>query len=338
MQGNENSQNSLPEIKKTFERGERYDLDGVDGVRLFSKEDIDYDQYNTLMKNPLNAEIDIMFNDKFKTGYSMLQAIKDNLIKLDLQAIIYLWKLKMCNPLGKHYVKYLTAMGLPNLKPYPHKLRDGGEIMEYNYEIPQLSPQMDKFQQCFALLYTGYVLIRLLTEKPTSFVKNKYEIQESLKPKISRDKPNKNDSTYFLEYETPFQFAIFPDTKHNIVIFTSFHISRTKLKVGNFNVTETKATLATCFPEGNQKKIRCALWAEDSTKKVLNSEYEKKKFESVVRQFKADSFLNALKLITPDFETNTTKKNEIRAILRFLNFDDGIINDILVGIIRYPIV
>lgn len=72
------------------------------------------------------------------------------------------------------------------------------------------------------------------------------------------------------------------------------------------------------------------------SRETLNLEYEKHKFEWLVKHFHPDCFLKILNEIDPEFSTNLKKQDRIRKLLYDLEFDEQIVDDLLNGKILWP--
>lgn len=161
-----------------------------------------------------------------------------------------------------------------------------------------------------------------------------------MKHRVVKTQPNKNDVFYKIIFEEILQFAI-DDKKpldknnvHNINVRTVCNIFR--VVPNETGQPQTMLNLSTCFPTGNMKNITCPLWKNDLSRETLNLEYEKHKFEWLVKHFHPDCFLKILNEIDPEFSTNLKKQDRIRKLLYDLEFDEQIVDDLLNGKILWP--
>lgn len=323
-----------PFIQETFRSG--VPIQTPDFVRLFSPIDIEFDLYGNVSRNTLGEPIDISFSrTSTRIGsLSLEQAIQREIITLDIKSIVNLWKVKMLNIANNHFPKFVTGYNIIN---FNNHLPNNGRVVIHNGRIiPILTEQMEQVRNLYSLMFTGLILTILRTKKPNFFTKKPYQVQKEFKSILSNDLPNKNDFLYSLVYELPVDFQLSRTLTHKINLRIVFNIFRMKLEG---NQEQTKINLATCFITGNDEEIKCPLWANamdtiDPTKINLND--EKEKFEWLKQHLQPNGFLEALKSIYQNFETNLEFQNEIKQDLESLGVDPYIVEEIFQGKITWP--
>jgi hypothetical protein len=344
-QDNQGIQNSSQEAQKLYEIQTEFKQEEVytcpTGAQIFSTTDKDYDDHGNLLEIPLGGALDLKLdpNAEISGCISVLEAVRAKEIYVDFYLIIYLFVVKMLNPYEKHYSEFVETLSMPNFKVFG--IRDDDDTMVFGHEMPKLSPQMTKVRDLCALIYASCALKIVFTQIGL-LKKRVYEIQNELLHRVSETRDNKNDVYYPLIFEEELQ--LFLDQKqeksptqnnvHKINMRVICNLYRVVPK--ETGEAQTMLSVATFFaPKYNNEK-KCPLWKDDFVSPTGNLEYERRKFEWLVKHFGQTCFLDVLKLIDPDFEQNPNRQARIREILLALEIDPQIVEDLLNGKISWP--
>lgn len=268
-------------------------------------------------KDKLGGDRCLNFNPAFKNSLckTIEDAIRDKEIFLPLQSLLEVFEGKMLNSEYHHLDHAIQGCACPNFKL--GKL--GTTKRVFNKITPILSAKMTKLKHLCTLLYLGLAIDMLFKDQPINIAEYDYGVQGYMRPILSNQLPNQNDSFYKVIYERKIQFSVGKHV-HSFTFRCVFAIFRIRTKTG----VKTLINLASAYPIGSDKDINFSLWKNDASLKLGKSSKQKKKlelkeknkFNILKKMLRPTDVLKALKNLIPEKELKSGLK------VNSLKFDD----------------
>jgi hypothetical protein len=254
------------------------------------------------------------------TQYKLIQhAIGDEIIELDLKALLDVFLGKIFNNSHYHLIKFVTGFLAINFGNYP--AITGGEKRIFAWPVKNLRNEIEHIKKLYAFQYLGLALHMLINDKPTEITERNYNVQNYLREQglVYGDEPNSNNYSYSLVYERPINLLV-RGVSHSFVVRAAFHVFRYKAKDGSI---KTKLNLNSFYPLGPNNKLKCKLWANDmhSTTALMPNSPEKQKFDDLVKQLSGCQLSSVLHEIFPGLDGNPERLVEIHTQLGITSLD-----------------
>jgi hypothetical protein len=242
---------------------------------------------------------------------TILEAIRNNTIILDWDALVEIWHGKMLNINNKHVNKYITGLGYANPKSY----KGTGTHEEFGLPTLNLTDKGEKMKNLFALQFLGFAVHSLLNTQPENIIKKNYRLHRYLRRVIFGSSQNTNELMYTLKYRRKFQFAVMHNNvleKHEIEFCCIFNIFRIKTSA---TTSETRINLASVYPSGEDEEIAFKLW-EDHDTKVVTEQTDIEKFNIMKQALEDYSIFDSIRRIYPNLNNDQSLQTKFKQILR----------------------